>query len=71
MQLKPKLISQIHSIVATTKDRAIRSVDTERVQMYWQIGKVIFEEEQAEKKRAGYGELLIKSISLNFELVFL
>lgn len=31
--------------------------------MYWQIGKVIFEEEQQGKERAGYGEFLIKSIS--------
>ena len=50
MQLKPKLISQIHSIIATAKDRAIPSDDTERVQMYSQIGKVIFEEEQVGKK---------------------
>lgn len=31
--------------------------------MYWQIGKVIFEEEQEGKERAGYGEFLIKSLS--------
>ena len=46
MQLKKELIQQIQSIIATAKDRAIRSVDTERVLMYWQIGKVILEEEQ-------------------------
>ena len=45
------------------KDRAIRSVDTERVLMYWQIGKVILDEEQEGKERAGYGEFLIKSLS--------
>ena len=52
MQLKKELIQQIQSIIATAKDRAIRSVDTERVLMYWQIGKVIFEEEQQGKERA-------------------
>ena len=30
MQLKQELIQQIQSIIATAKDRAIRSVDTER-----------------------------------------
>ena len=62
MQLKKELIQQIQSIIATAKDRAIRSVDTERVLMYWQIGKVILEEEQEGKERAGYGEFLIKII---------
>lgn len=63
MQLKKELIAQIHNIISTAKEKAIRSVDTERVLMYWQIGKVILEEEQQGKDRAGYGEFLIKSLS--------
>jgi DUF1016 N-terminal domain len=42
-------------------------VDTERMLMYWQIGKVIFEEEQKGKERAGYGDFLIKSLSENLQ----
>lgn len=34
--------------------------------MYWQIGKVIFEEEQQSQDRAEYGKHLIKSISETF-----
>lgn len=67
MQIKKELIQQIQSIIATANDRAIRSVDTERVLMYWQIGKVIFEEEQQGKDRAEYGKYLIKSISETFQ----
>ncbi|OFX17997.1 MAG: hypothetical protein A2033_10315 [Bacteroidetes bacterium GWA2_31_9] len=67
MQIKKELIQQIHSIIATAKDRAIRSVDTERVLMYWHIGKVILEEEQQGKERAGYGEFLIKSLAQTLE----
>jgi predicted nuclease of restriction endonuclease-like (RecB) superfamily len=63
MLLKKELLQQILDIIASAKDRAIRSVDTERVIMYWQIGKVILEEEQEGKERAGYGEFLIKSLS--------
>jgi len=63
VQLKKELIQQIQSIIASVKERALRSVDTERVMMYWQIGHVIFEEEQQGKERAGYGEFLIKSLS--------
>jgi predicted nuclease of restriction endonuclease-like (RecB) superfamily len=63
MQLKKAIILQIQDIIATAQAKAIRSVDTERVLMYWQIGKVILEEEQEGKERAGYGDFLIKSLS--------
>ncbi len=63
MELKIDLLKQIESIIATSKDKAIQAVDTQRVLMYWQIGKVIFEEEQKGKERAEYGTFLIKSLS--------
>ena len=70
MIIKQELLQQIQSIIATAKEKAIRSVDTERVLMYWQIGKVIFEEEQQGKDRADYGKYLIKSISETFQPLF-
>lgn len=63
MELKKDFVRQIQGIIATAKERAVRAVDTERVLMYWHIGQVILEEEQAGKDRAGYGEFLIKSLS--------
>jgi hypothetical protein len=38
--------------------------------MYWQIGKVVFEEEQSVKERAAYGTFLIKSLSEELEPLF-
>lgn len=70
MELKKELIHEIHAIISTARDRAIRSVDSERVLMYWQIGKVIFEEEQQGKERAGYGDFLIKSLSKDLQPQF-
>lgn len=70
MELNKNIIHQIQSIIATAKEKAIRSVDTERVLMYWQIGQVIFEEEQQGKERAEYGAYLIKSISDVFQPQF-
>jgi len=70
MELSKNIISQIHAIITNAQQRAIRSVDVERVLMYWQIGKVIFEEEQQGKDRAEYGEYLIKSISEQFQPQF-
>ena len=63
MKLQKQLISQIKSIVSDAQQKAVRSVNHERVVMYWQIGKVIFEEEQQGKERAAYGDFLIKTIA--------
>jgi len=70
MKLQKQLISQIKSIVSNAQQKAVRSVNTERVVMYWQIGKVIFEEEQQGKERAEYGTSLIKSISQELQPLF-
>ena len=67
MELKKDLIKQIQAILISSKDKAIRSVDNERVLMYWQVGKTIFEEEQGGQNRAEYGTFLIKSISNHFQ----
>mgnify|MGYP001594202909 FL=1 len=63
MQLNQSIISDIKSIIAQSRDRAIRAVDHQRALMYWHIGKRIFEEEQEGKDRADYGKYLIKYLS--------
>ena len=63
MQLNQSIISDIKSIIAQSRDRAIRAVDHQRTLMYWHIGKRIFEEEQEGKDRADYGKYLIKYLS--------
>ena len=45
----------------------MRSVDFQRVQMYWHLGKRIFEEEQHGKQRADYGTYLIKNLAKQLE----
>ena len=67
MEINKSILHQIESIVANAQAKAIRSVDTERMLMYWQIGKVIFEEEQQGKDKAVYGTYLIKTISKEFQ----
>ena len=50
-------------IIENARSNAVRSVDFCRVQMYWNIGKRIFEEEQQGKKRADYGKYIIRNLS--------
>jgi len=40
-----KMVQDIQNIINTAKNNAIRSVDFERVQMYWKIGERIVVEE--------------------------
>ncbi|SFB00539.1 PDDEXK nuclease domain-containing protein [Algoriphagus aquimarinus] len=70
MEIRRDFFLKIQSIISTAQAKAIRAVDNERVIMYWQIGKIIFEEEQNGKERADYGRFLIKSISDNFQPQF-
>ncbi|MGB3780690.1 MAG: PDDEXK nuclease domain-containing protein, partial [Tunicatimonas sp.] len=70
MQLNASLLSEIKSIIADSREQAIRAVDYARVLMYWQIGKVIFEEEQQGKDRATYGKYLIRSLADQLEPEF-
>ena len=60
---KDKLLRDIRDIIDAARMQAVRSVDFSRVQMYWQMGKRIFEEEQHGKDRADYGTYLIKRLA--------
>ncbi|WP_173475268.1 PDDEXK nuclease domain-containing protein [Fibrobacter succinogenes] len=58
-----KLVQDAKQIIETARENAVRSVDFCRVQMYWKLGKRIFEEEQHGKKRADYGAYIVKSLA--------
>ncbi len=64
------IITEIRGIIEQSRNKAIRSVDFERVLMYHSIGKKIFEEEQEGKDRADYGKRLIKTIAKELEPEF-
>ncbi len=63
MKLQMGLVQEIQRIISESQEKAIRSVNFERVLMYWQIGKIIFVEEQNGDERAEYGKFLVRSIS--------
>ena len=61
------IIKDLKDLIAQAKNRAIRSVDNERILMFWQIGKRVFDEEQEGRERAVYGEYLTKYIAEQLE----
>lgn len=67
MIINQSIITDLKSIIAQSKENAIRAVDHQRTLMYWHIGKRIFEEEQEGKERADYGTFLTKYIAEELE----
>ena len=59
--------SDIKDILANARKKAYSTVNFAMVEAYWMIGKRIVEEEQNGKERAGYGEYLIKNLSVELK----
>ncbi len=68
VELPPqKILADIRQIIEQARRNATRSVDFCRVQMYWQMGQRIVEEEQQGKARADYGAYLMRNLAKSLE----
>ena len=67
LALRNEFISEIREIIATSKINAIRSVDFQRVAIYWKLGERIVVEEQQGKERAEYGSYLLRNLAEQLE----
>ena len=70
IELHKDFISDIKKIISSARASVIRSIDFERVRMYWRLGERIFVEEQEGKERAEYGSFLIRNLSASIEPEF-
>lgn len=64
------LYSEVRKIIESSRANAVRSVDFCRVQMYWQLGKRIVDEEQKGKERADYGAYILQNLAKRLEPEF-
>ena len=62
-----KLLADARQIIDTARANAVRSVDFNRVMMYWNLGRRVFEEEQHGKDRAEYGARIIRGLAERLE----
>ncbi|MFN8887005.1 MAG: YhcG family protein, partial [Cyclobacteriaceae bacterium] len=62
------LYSSIRQIIDDARSKVYRTANFTMVQAYWQIGKLIVEEEQKGKGRAEYGQELIEKLSIRLSL---
>lgn len=62
--------NSISTVLRTAHDAALRSVNTVMVQAYWNVGRIIVEEEQQGQTRAAYGTALIPFLAKRLTVEF-
>jgi len=70
LNISKNFYNDVCEIIINAQIAAVRSVDYQRVIMYWQLGERIFLEEQHGEDRAKYGEYLIKNLAKDLEHEF-
>ena len=63
LSLSQSLYEQVKGILMETRRQAYHAVNFAMVQAYWQIGRVIVEQEQHGNLRAEYGKAILQSLS--------
>ncbi len=61
--VRGEFYDSIAEVLRTARSNAYRAVNFVMVEAYWNIGRMIVEEEQQGKERAGYGESLMRGLS--------
>lgn len=64
------LLTQITEIVSQAKAKAYQQSNAILLQMYWQIGHLIVEDEQEGNVKASYGKSVLKNLSQQLTLEF-
>lgn len=61
--LRDDFYRSVAEILKAAHSNAYRAVNFAMVEAYWNVGRMIVEEEQQGQKRAGYGQALLKSLA--------
>jgi predicted nuclease of restriction endonuclease-like (RecB) superfamily len=64
------LYRQVHEILTAARDRAWQAVNAAMVGAYWEVGRVIVEDEQAGKGRADYGRRVLEGLARRLQVEF-
>lgn len=64
------LLNSIKEIIQSAKEKAFRNSNSILLQMYWEIGRLIVEDEQQGKSKAVYGKAILKNLSHQLTIDF-
>ncbi|WP_025143914.1 YhcG family protein [Pedobacter jeongneungensis] len=67
---KNELFNAIKQIISQSRLKVFRAANSALLESYWQIGKLIIEDEQQGKLRAAYGKETLKNLSTQLTLEF-
>ncbi len=65
-----EFLNRVSKVLEEARKRTVTEINTVMVETYWQVGRLIVEEEQRGKERAEYGEELIKRLSTDLTKKF-
>lgn len=69
-QLRSEFYQTIVDVLQNARTNSYRAVNFIMVEAYWNVGRMIVEEEQQGKERAGYGEALVRGLSARLTIDF-
>lgn len=69
-QIETNLFQNIKLIILESRKRVFRNANSELLQSYWQIGKVIVENEQNGSSKAEYGKATLKNLAKELTVEF-
>lgn len=70
MNLENNLFQSIKTIILQSRERIFRMANSALLESYWNIGKIILEEEQKGKAKAEYGKATLKNLATQLTLEF-
>lgn len=70
LQHKQMLLISIKEVIQKAKQKAFRNSNAILLQMYWEIGRLIVEDEQQGKAKAAFGKATLKNLSTQLILEF-
>lgn len=63
--INPTLLKEIRTILIQGRKKVATVVNSAMVQTYWEVGRLIVEDEQQGEQRAEYGKKVLKQLSLS------
>lgn len=70
LSTSPDLLASIRQLLIESRNQLIRTVNHAMVKTYWEVGRLIVEDEQQGEKSAGYGKQILKQLSEQLQAEF-
>ena len=70
LSASPDLLASIRQLLIESRNQLIRTVNHAMVKTYWEVGRLIVEDEQQGEKSAGYGKQILKQLSEQLQAEF-